>query len=228
MANVELQSSQPINAPIRKPEARTREAAGGGSIVEAIAGVGAVILAILGLVGAMPVTFAAIATIALGAALLLEGGAIATRLYVALDREGVQVPSDLSGGLGAESLAGVAALALGILALVGVDSFICLEAAVIVLGAGLLFSSAAIWRVNYPRLSGYAPNDTVGYVAREAIHAASGAHSLVGIGVIVLGILALVGMSPLTLVLIALLSIGGAAVLSGTAIGGRFLAPLRR
>jgi hypothetical protein len=228
MANVELQSTQPINAPARNPEARTREAGGGGSIVEAIAGVGAVVLAIIGLLGALPVTLASIATIALGAALLLEGGAIATRLYATLDREGGQVPSELSGGLGAESLAGIAALALGILALVGIDSFICLQAAVIVLGAGLLFSGAAIWRVNYPRLGGYTSNESAGYAAREAIQAASGAHSLVGIGVIVLGILALLGMSPMTLVLVAVLSIGGATVLSGAAIGGRFLAPLRR
>ncbi len=227
MANVELHTEEARKPPARA-ETTTREVAAGGSFVEAIAGTGAVILAVLGLAGVLPVTFASIAMIALGGALLLEGGSIGARLYVAMSREGQEVPSDLMGGLGAESLAGIAALALGVLALIGVDTMVMLTAAAIVLGAGLLFGSAATWRVNYPRISGYARSDTAGYVAREAVHAASGAHALVGIGAIILGVLAALGNSPLTLTLVAVLAIGGAIVLSGAAIGGRFLVGFRR
>jgi len=229
MANVEVHTESQLDTTPKRVDKMTREIGSGGSFFEAIAGVGAVVLAILGLAGLYPVTFAAIATIAIGAALLLEGGSIASRLYAAMSSEQGQaeVPSDLVGGLGAESLAGIAALALGILALIGIDTFILLEVAMIVIGAGLLFGSAATWRVNYPRIGGYAPSDTSGYLAREAVHAAAGAHALVGLAVIVLGILALLGVAPLSMTLTAILCVGAAVVLSGAAIGGRFLMPFR-
>ena len=227
MSNVEIHAEQPAIGQPEQTVRQVRDASTASSFVEAIAGVGAVILAILGLAGFLPVTFASIATIALGAALLLEGGSIGSRLYVAASRDGQDVPSELMGGLGAESLSGLGALALGILALIGVDTFILLEVALLVFGAGLLFGSAATWRVNYPRIGGYATNDTAGYVAREAVHAASGAHALVGLAAVILGILALLGNSPMILVLAGILSVGGAIVLSGAAIGGRFLRAFR-
>jgi hypothetical protein len=226
MANVEVHHEPQAVTPARA-ETKTREAAG-GSFLEAIAGVGAVVLAILGLAGVFPVTLASIATIALGAALMLEGGSIASRLYASMSREQADVPSDLIGGLGAESVAGIAALALGVLALIGVDTFVLLQIAMIVIGAGLLFGSSATWRVNYPRLGGYEKSDTAGYLAREAVHSAAGAHALVGVAVVVLGILALMGTAPLTLTLVSILCVGAVVVLSGAAIGGRFLSGMRR
>jgi hypothetical protein len=211
----------------RRDEIISRQFAAGGSFIEAIAGGAVVILAILGLAGVLPVTFACLGTIALGGALLLEGGSVATRLFVAIERDGVaDVPGELMGGLGAEALAGLAAIVLGFVAfLFSLVPFTLVDAAIVVVGAGLLFGSAATWRLNYPHLASDS-TETSAVVAREAVYAASGAHALVGVTSLVLGVLALVGYAPISLTLVALLAIGGAVLMSGAAIGGRFLAAL--
>jgi hypothetical protein len=216
-------------ASARRDEILGRKVAAGGSFVEATVGAGAVIMAVLGLASLMPVTMACIATIAIGAALVLEGGSVATRLFVAIDRGGAEVPGELMGGLGAESLAGLTAVALGFIALLHAEPFTLMDAGLVVIGAALLLGTAATWRVNYyPRYAEAPQNDTETYVMRQAVHAASGAHALVGASAVLLGILALLGYSTVTLTLVALLVVGGAMVISGAALGGRFLAALRR
>jgi hypothetical protein len=52
-----------------------------------------------------------------------------------------------------------------------------------------------------------------------------GGHALVGVGAVVLGILALVGIAPATLVLVGFLAVSLALLFSGTAMGARLLAP---
>ena len=44
-----------------------------------------------------------------------------------------------------------------------------------------------------------------------------------GLGASVLGILALVGMAPVVLTLVAMLSLGATVLLSGTSLGGKML-----
>jgi hypothetical protein len=51
---------------------------------------------------------------------------------------------------------------------------------------------------------------------------------LIGLGAVVLGILAVIGLSSLTLVLIGLLSLGASALFSGSAHGTRMLAESRK
>jgi hypothetical protein len=226
MANTEMMTEE--SAPPRRDEIVSRQFAAGGSFVEAISGAITALLAILGLAGVLPVTFAGIGTIVLGGALVLEGGAVATRLFVAIERGGAaDVPGELMGGLGAESLAGLAAVVLGFISFFSVVPYTLLDAAIVVLGAGLLFGSASTWRMNFPRLVGPGRMDTATNIAEEAVYAASGAHALVGLTSLVLGILALLGYSPITLTLVALLAIGAAVLMSGAAVGGRFLASLR-
>jgi hypothetical protein len=87
----------------------------GGSFAEAIGGVGAVVLAILALVGVMPERMAAIATLAVGVALLLEGIAIATRFSKLFSQTGRSLAD--AGGMGAEFLGGAAGGVLGLLAI---------------------------------------------------------------------------------------------------------------
>lgn len=189
------------------------EVAAGGSVTEAVAGVGAIVLSILGLAGVLPLSFAAISALALGAAILLEGGAIGARLF---EREGeLKEPVEVSGGMSAEAFAGIGAIVLGILALVGVAPVLLLAVSAIVLGAGLLGGAVAQERLSR------------GSDLRETMSYASGGHVLVGIGAIVLGILALVGVDPLTLVLIAMLAIGTAVMFSGAAFGGRLITMFR-
>ncbi len=208
-------------------EANNTELAVGESVAESFAGVAAVVLSILGLLGALPRPLSAIATICGSAALLLEGGAVATRLH-RLSRALGAGDADISGGLGAESFAGVAGVVLGVLSLLGVAQLVLLSVATIVLGAGLLLGSAAMTRVNSIRIAGGpAPTDAAGLIARESVYGASGAHVLVGLGMIVLGILALLGIDSLLFTLIAMLSLGAVLLLSGAAIGGRLLVAFR-
>jgi hypothetical protein len=209
-----------------RPRENRRDMVGGAAIVAAIVGVASVVLAIVGLAGALPVTFASIATICAGVALLLEGGAITTRLQQ-LGRALATEEMEVSAGLGAESIAGVGAIALGILALLRIDELTLLPVASIVIGAGLLLGSAVMARVNSIPSGAEPARDTAAFIARENIYAASGAHVLVGAGAIVLGILALLGTDTLTLVLVSLLCIGASLLLSGAAVGGRLVGAFR-
>jgi hypothetical protein len=221
MTTVDVQTQHTPSEP-RKEEV-IKDVAAGGSLIEALAGIGAVALAILGLAGILPLTFAAICAIALGAALLFEGGSIATLMGRLYAHESVEIDPDMASGLGAESVAGLGALVLGILALLNVEVATLLPTATIVLGAGMLFGSAATWRVDSMRERGFATTDRVTLLAREALHAAAGAHAFVGLSAVILGILALIGDAPITLVLVGMLVLGGAVLLTSAAIGGRFL-----
>jgi len=194
--------------------------AAGGSIAEAIGGVGVVVLAILGLVGLLPEEFAAIATMAVGVALLLEGIAIATRFSDVLSESGRGLSEEikLGGGMGAEFIGGAAGGVLGLLALLGIVPVTLMAVAVIVFGASLLLSSFATCRLDLlaSRLS---QNRLTGRWMVAGI-AASGVQVLVGIAGIALGIIALVGISPMILILAGLLSAGVAVLISGSAVSG--------
>lgn len=215
----------PIHVRHVEDETINREIASGESIAESLAGLAAVVLAVVGLLGAHPRMFASIATVCAGGALLLERGAIATRLR-RLARALGAGDSDIAGGLGAESVVGIAAVVLGVLSLfdVGRGALVLLPVSTILLGAGLLLGSAAMAGVNSFRIAGGpAPSDAVGRIARESVYASVGAHMLVGLGAIVLGILALLGVEPLAMTLVAMLGLGCVVLLSGAAIVGRLL-----
>jgi hypothetical protein len=200
-----------------------------GSAFETFTGVGAVALAILGLAGVVPLGFAAIGTIVIGAGLLFAGAGVAVR-YAEVAPEIGREPghtAELSGGMTAEFVAGVAGIALGILALLAVAPYILTASAMIVFGAGLLLGAGVMSRVNAVP----AEDDPTGQprrrLAREAVSAAAGAQALVGIGAAVLGILALNAVAPLTLILVAVLGVGAVMLLGGTAVWGRSLNALR-
>jgi len=95
---------------------------GGGMTTELVAGAGSIVLGILALIGFYPVTLAACAVIALGAALLMGGGETyrvsQLRGFDAWRNQaarGVHLMAESAAGL--ESLAGIAAIVLGIVAL---------------------------------------------------------------------------------------------------------------
>ncbi len=204
---------------------------GAGSLIGALGAAGAVVLSILGLAGALPFYMVTVATIVLGAAMLLEGGAIAARydhLVRRLTPAGEPVPSvDVAGGMSAESLAGIAGVTLGVLSLLGIYPGILEPVAVIVLGAGLLFASSAVSRLNAFASEYFVTHDLTRRVMRESVQASVGGEVLFGIGAVVLGILALLGFDPLLLTLVGLLAVGFAAMLSGSAVGARVFGILR-
>lgn len=202
---------------------KTAQVIFGGSTAEAVVGAAAVVLAILGLANIWPGYMAGIATIAVGAALLFEGGAIASRYRDLVRRTGA---TEVGGGVSAEILGGAAGIALGILSLMNVMPATLTPIAIIIFGGALLIGSAATSRLN--ALSSWRMSERARDVTREAIEMASGTEVLVGIGAVVLGILALLGMAPRTLVLIALLALGATVLFSGSAISSRMLNIFRR
>lgn len=206
--NIRVEAEQPAS-----PEAVHQLE--GGSLTQSVAGAGAVVLAVLGLVGVLPVLLVSIAAIGAGLALLVGSAALAGRYGRILGER----QREVTGGMGFAALAGLAGLVLGLLALLGVGGIHLLAISAIVLGGALLFESGGLSRLewlvrrNEPVTSGRSMEDMV--------YLSSGADVLVGAGVVVLGILALSGVDPLTLVLVSMLGIGSAALLTGSSFAAR-------
>lgn len=195
-----------------------------GSASEAIGGAGAVALAILGLVGVLPMTFAAIGTMAAGAALMLRGGASVAELEQL--RAELGATNVVTGGVSTELVGGVAGLALGVLALVGVAPFTLMAAAAITFGGTLLIGSGLTARVNELAVRHSGASEGARAVARESVKGAAGAQVLVGLGAAALGILALTGVDTLSFILIAVLAVGGSELLTGSALGSQMAAAM--
>lgn len=117
----------------------------------------------------------------------------------------------VDGSLTAEFLGGLAGVVLGILALFRMVPDTLLATALLVYGATLLLSSfgntAAAWRS-----ASFAQPAMESMTARQIPTAHSG-HLLVGLGSVVLGILAVIGLAPVTLILVGLLSLAAAMLL---------------
>jgi hypothetical protein len=183
-----------------------------GTTAEAFAGAAAIVLAIVGLSGVLPVTLGAIAAIVLGAGLFFEGVAIAAkwRSLFTQTNDGA-VEAEVGGGLSAEFYGGTAGVVLGILALIGIVSSVLLPVAAIVFGSAMLFGAGAS-----ARMAEGNGNGGLGLIG------ASG-QVMVGLAGVVLGIVALAGGSSMVLTLVAFLTIGAGAFLSGGALAGRML-----
>ena len=201
------------------------EAGMGRSASAATGGIAAVVLAIIGLANIYPDFMASVATIALGVALLFKGAAVAAeyRDLLAHMVSGKLKQAEVGGGMSAELLAGAAGIALGILALLGIETNILTPIAAIVFGVALLMSAGVTHRINHLKISNSGAEDTAQRVAEEATSVAIDAEMLVGIAAVVLGILSLVGLVPVTLTLVAMLSVGGASILVGSAVDSKMV-----
>lgn len=225
---MDIASQQGYQEGASKEDQATAKVVATGTLAEGIAGAGAMVLAILGLVGILPLLMLYIATIAVGAALLFEGGAVSSRIRSLVGSEAKTIEmAEIGSGMTAEFLAGAAGVALGILALLGVSPITLVSIAVIVFGGAMILGSSATARINSLSVSRF-ESSTARAAAQEAIVAASGVQILVGIGSVVLGILAILGIMQVTLLLIAVLILGFADIVSGGAIGGRVLSIFRR
>jgi len=187
---------------------------------------GAVVLSILGLVGVFQAELAAIAVIGLGAILLFQGANVVLRygelLYEA-DASSKLHAAEISRGITAEFLAGVAGIVLGILALLRIVPMTLMSVAVITYGGTLLLTSGeSIWLNSFGK-----ENDMVYQLRHSMGLAAARAQVLMGLGSLVLGILGLVGIVPMTMVLVALLATGASILLRSSFVGGLLLDFLR-
>ncbi|HEX3407900.1 MAG TPA: hypothetical protein VHS81_11735 [Caulobacteraceae bacterium] len=183
-----------------------------GGATESMGGVAVVILAILALVGVVPRVLTPIAGIIFGAAFIVEGAAVAAR-QAALAGADVE----LTGGVTVELAAGLAAIVLGVLSLIGITSPILMGALVITGGAALMLSAGVVGRM-----------DGMTTLAAPT-NSAAAAHLLAGLAAVVLGILALTNAAAsAVLTTVALLVLGGSLMLSGTAMSTAMLRLFRQ
>ncbi|MCE5277278.1 MAG: hypothetical protein ABFD92_02855 [Planctomycetaceae bacterium] len=200
----------------------------GGSLGEAIAAVAAIVLSIIALAGLYPELLLPIAALTVAGAFLFEGGAIAARYARVAGFLGGK-SEDLAavgGGMSVEFFAGVGGIVFGILSLLGIAPAILMPVAVLLFGCALAVGAAATEKVR--TLAAPESERSVNMPLHEletlAMGGATSVRLLVGLGVIVLGILALVGVGNVTvLCLSAFLALGAALILSGTAVASSLL-----
>lgn len=201
----------------------------GGAAAGTIGGIAVMALAILALAGVIPRLLVPIGGIVFGVAMLAEAMGIASDYSGIADRVAHNTTEsvEVGGGTGAEFLVGLAAVALGILSLVGVAAPTLMPALVITGGTGLVLSAGTTERLNDLHLASTDHSETMRRVARGAVAGGAAAQTLGGIGAIVLGILALVAVSPAaaegggSLIQVGLLVLGASVALSGGAITGK-------
>lgn len=199
-----------------------------GSVSEAAGAAGAVVVSILGLTGILPLTMMSVAVICLGAAVLIESCAVASRyshlIYEIGNHKEQQIRLGGSAGMGA--LGGIAAIALGILSLLRIAPAALIPSAVIVLGVTAVFSSSIKERLSALDLEGYYGHERAMKAAQSALLGSTGIQSFAGLGAIVLGILALVDINPMILNLSGLLVLGCAFIIASSALGAKMTSML--
>lgn len=205
-------------------------------MLAALTAAGAAVVAILGLLGVVSGIMLPVGTIVLGAALLFHAAAVGMR-YQRLMREAAAheaaltarpVHFEVRAGTSAESLAGVAGIALGVLSLLGVAPTLLCSVALVVFGAGLLLSGAENSRMRSLGIDHQGVSEATGRLIDAAASFSIGSDALVALGAITLGILALLGFAPQTLVFVGTLCMGSALLLSSSALGARAMGVLHR
>lgn len=211
---------------VMQPETRTTperrkvgKISGGGFGFEALLGIGVAVLGILGLIGVLPAYMAAISAIAIGTAFLVESGVFAAASSKTRAIPGQQKKGRIVLGGVTQALVGAAGIILGILALIGMAPAILLSIAAMVLGAGLLVSSLSVAETE--ELAPTSDRADVERATAASVDTSVGARTIVGVGAIVLGLLALIGLTPATLILVAMLALGTAAFLTGTSMSAK-------
>jgi hypothetical protein len=218
-------TTQPLDE-VRKSEKTVL----GGSLAEGIASGAAFVLTLIGLSGISPTMLLPVAVIVMGAAFLLEGGAISMRFSKLLSETSTSRfdESELGVGVTSEFLGGVAGIILGILALLRLSPMILVPAAVIVYGSTLMLSSGMTARLNALEFEGAGETTRFRKIAHEAMTAAAGVEFLLGLGAAVLGIIAVVGVYGTVLSLVALLAVAISGFVTGTAVTTRMVSLMRR
>jgi hypothetical protein len=211
---------------------RTAEWSAGGSLTEAVGGIAVIALAITALTGRF--TFGpelvGIATIVIGAGMLLEGGSLAARYARMLAGASLHTSgADLGGGLTTEFAGGAAGIILGILVLLNIAPFALLPISAIVFGAAILLGAGSMASLNNMTVESHFPgagHAATRRVASAFISSATGTMVLVGIASTVLGIIGVAsGNAGLALVLtaVAWLCLGASMIVTGCAAGTRML-----
>jgi hypothetical protein len=187
------------------------------ALVQGLLGVGAATLAVIGLEHFAAAPLLAVATIVVGLALLFEGGVISAR-FSALVSQMHKTPFRLYGWMGVEFVAGVAGITLGILALLHFVPLVLIPVAAMALGIAQMINSGLNTRLNAWEVSGSKSEGLDQEEARETAMPYSGIGGLMGFGALVLGLIALAGVTPLVVSLVAILSIAAAHLVDGAVV----------
>ncbi|MGH6887845.1 MAG: hypothetical protein ACREHF_01360 [Rhizomicrobium sp.] len=202
-----------------------------GSLVEVAGGVAIVVLSVIGLarignVGALP----AISAIILGAALIAEGGTVATEFSRLMGMSaGATGVTEFAGGMTTEIIVGAAVLVLGVLSVLGVNPATLVPCAIIIAGALLLIGAANVQRMNSVKIAALPTGEGAQALLQSAISTAAGFQVLAGIASIVLGILALSSTAHVAVfTIVGLLVLGAAVTMSGGTLTGSLMRMMNR
>jgi len=211
-------------------ESRSAEAAAYGGLIDALGGIAAAVLAIVGLTGFDPVGMAGIATIVFGAALLIQGGTILTE-YAQITLPSEASPRMTGGeGLSTMFLVGAAGIVLGVLALLGIAPMALIAISVIAFGSALVLSSGAVRQLYLLQAQAHqmvAVRSANELLAGQVAAGSTGVQLLAGLASVVLGIMAVAGHAPMILSLAALLLLGVTVLLTGGTLTGLVLSFMR-
>ena len=219
----EAENLEPVENSVRKTVL-------GGSIAEGFLSGVALVLTLIGLSGIYAAYMLPIATIAIGAAFLVEGVAISSRfsrLLAETSRDRLE-RAEFSAGLTSEFLGGAAGLVLGVLSLLGVYTMVLIPVALIVFGVTLLLNSGLTARLNALESEASDESRRFKKIAHEAMTASAGSELMLGIGGVALGIIAISGILVATLSLVGMLIISVSAFATGAAATTRMLSVSRR
>jgi hypothetical protein len=200
---------------------------------ESAAALAVIVLAVLGLLDIAPAAMLAVATIVVGAAILLQGAAAVAEYsrWLAAGSPVAALSSAWGGGVTLDFVTGGVGIILGILALFG-STPVLTAAALIVFGGTLLLNGAVTARQSIMTgapATQLAPQDQAAeLVATQISDVASGAQVMIGIAAIVLGILALMPGHGAALTLVGLLAVGASVLVTGMSTGGLIVTALRR
>lgn len=201
-----------------------------GGVIDAIGGIAAAVVAIVGLTGFHPELMAAVAVIVFGAAMLIQGGTLLSEYAVVMPivagADGV-VGDD---GLAVMFLAGAGGIVLGILALLGIASAALISIAIIVYGAALVLSSSSVRHLFVLQAAARRASGRSGtqMLAGEMASGSAGMQLLAGLAAIVLGILSVAGTRAPVLTLSALLILGVTFILTGSTLSGLVMSFMRQ
>jgi hypothetical protein len=188
----------------------------GLTVDETVGGLALVVLSILALAGIYPALLISIAAIVAGVAVVFMSLALSREFTNALSVSGRGVIASEAGGVGAGTIAGIAGIVLGILAILDVARPTLIAVALIVFGAAVFLDFLMAANARALRMTSWTAPAESGRVALTAAAGSEMASVLFAIALVVLGILALTGVQSEILIAVAFLSFGGYMFLKGT------------
>jgi hypothetical protein len=204
-----------------------------GATIASMWGLSAMVLAILGLSGVMPMYMLPVSGIVLGLAFLMLGavGTAWARMFRVARQKTSRNRIVFFSGLAAALVAGLTAVVLGVLNFAFLGNVRFGAVAVIALGLGLLWHSGVMQRVSrftyYVTYHGAKGRRPSGPFAVNALSLAPVRDFLVGLGGVILGTLGMMSIAPVVLGFVAMLTISAALTVTASTICGATLATLK-